>query len=77
MAKGTSSGGSAPILLRVQQTLGMSQTALGQVLGASRKTIARWQHPAYRFGTSQIHALAEGAGGTIWFSDTGTTKAIG
>ena len=37
----------------------MSQTALGEVLGASRKTIARWQHPAHRFGPAQIHALAE------------------
>jgi streptogramin lyase len=26
---------------------------------------------------AQLHAIAAGAGGTLWFSDTGTTKAIG
>ena len=58
MAKGALSGVSAPILLRAQQTLGMTQTQLGAIIGASRKTVARWQNHAQTFSPRQIHALA-------------------
>ena len=58
MAKGALSGVSAPILLRAQLTLGMTQTELGALIGASRKTVARWQNHAQTFSPRQIQALA-------------------
>jgi transcriptional regulator with XRE-family HTH domain len=50
---------STPILLRARLALGMSQAAMGEVLGATRKTIARWEHPLHTFSPSETKTLAE------------------